>query len=157
MMDFSKYPRLDLPDGHLRLSRDSVGRICVWDRLRRRNVVLTPEEWVRQHFVAMLSECRGYTLSSMANEVTLNVNNTTRRCDTVVFDSSRRPVMVVEYKAADVRITQSVFDQIARYNMVLGARYMVVTNGISTFCCGYDIAAGTYSFLPDLPDSDDLK
>ncbi len=152
MIDFSKYPSLNLSESRLRMKQDAENRVSVWDVLRRKYVVLTPEEWVRQHFVAFLSEVRGYALSSMANEVTLNVNGAIRRCDTVIFDKQRRPAMVIEYKAADVVITQAVFDQIARYNMVLNAPYLVVSNGLNTFCCRYNQASATYSFLSDLPE-----
>ena len=82
----------------------------------------TPEEWVRQHFVAWLTGALGYPASLMANEVGLRLNGTLRRCDTIIYDRSLRPLVVVEYKAPSVTISQRVFDQIARYNLVLRAR-----------------------------------
>lgn len=123
----------------------------VFDPLRRRWVALTPEERVRQHFVAFLIGCRGCSPSFMANEIGLRLNGTQRRCDTVIFDRSLRPLAVVEYKAPSVALTQKVFDQIARYNSVLGARYLIVSNGLRHFCCRYGCGSG-YSFLKEIPD-----
>lgn len=121
----------------------------IYDRLRAKFVALTPEEWVRQNFVAFLTGTLHYPAGLMGNEVSLTLNRTRRRCDTVVFDRSGHPWMIVEYKAPSVALTQAVFEQIARYNMVLNARYLVVSNGRRHFCVEY--AAGQYRYLPQLP------
>ena len=121
----------------------------IYDRLRAKFVALTPEEWVRQNFVAFLTGTLHYPAGLRGNEVSLTLNRTRRRCDTVVFDRSGRPWMIVEYKAPSVALTQAVFEQIARYNMVLNARYLVVSNGLRHFCVEY--SAGRYSYLPQLP------
>ena len=123
----------------------------VFDPIRSKYVALTPEEYVRQHFTAWMTEILGYPASLMKNEVPLSLNNTKRRCDTVVFRSNGSPAVIVEYKAPTVAITQSVFDQIARYNMVLRSRYLIVSNGMCHFCCEMDYDKETYAFLPQIP------
>ncbi|MDE7110871.1 MAG: type I restriction enzyme HsdR N-terminal domain-containing protein [Muribaculaceae bacterium] len=143
---------LNLPPRQLRLEVDSDGRTCVFDPLRRKLVLLTPEEWVRQHFVAHLVGDLGYPLPLMANEVAVNLNGLRRRCDTVVWNrTDASPLVIVEYKAPSVEITAKVFDQIARYNMVLMAPYLIVSNGLHHFCCRLDPASRTYTFLPSIP------
>ena len=146
------FTTLNLPPAQLRMRRDASGRVRVYDRWRSRWVVLTPEEWVRQQFVSMLVTTRGYVSGRIANEVSLEHNGTPRRCDTVVYRYDGKPLMIVEYKAPEVVITQAVFDQIARYGMVLRAEYLTVSNGLQHFCCKIDYAAGTYCFLADIPD-----
>ena len=88
----------------------------ILDVIRRQYVALTPEEWVRQNFVHFLIEYKGYPQSLMANEVQLKLNGMSRRCDTVVYDRTLRPRVIVEYKAPSVSITQKVFEQICRYS-----------------------------------------
>ena len=100
----------------------------IFDVIRRQYVALTPEEWVRQHFVHFLINHKGYPLSLMANEVQLKLNGMSRRCDTVVYNRELKPRVIVEYKAPTVNITQQVFDQICRYNMVLQVDYLIVSN-----------------------------
>lgn len=143
--------RLNLPPCALSLRRRDGG-VSVLDVLRGRYVALTPEEWVRQHFVHFLSAERGYPLSLMANEVSLRLNGMSRRCDTVVYDRSGRARMIVEYKRPDVAITQRVFGQICRYNIVMRVDYLVVSNGLEHFCCRMDYARQSYVFLGAVPD-----
>lgn len=134
--------------------RNGAGGMEVFDPLRRKHVALTPEEWVRQHFVDYMIGEKRFPASLMANEIGLTLNGTRRRCDTVVFDRHGQPMMIVEYKAPSVAITQRVFDQIVRYNMVLRARYLTVSNGLTHYCCCIDYATRSYVFLPELPDYD---
>lgn len=142
---------LNLPPFDIALRRDAAGATEVYDPLRRKWVALTPEEWVRQHFVNFLVVGRGFPAELMANEIGLKLNRTSRRCDTVVFDRSLRPLVIVEYKAPSVSLTQKVFDQIARYNIVLNASFLIVSNGLRHYCCRFDCEAGTYAFLRDIP------
>lgn len=137
-------------DADIRRDPDGVTRI--YDPLRRKYVALTPEEWVRQMFTKMLVGELGYPAALMANEIGLTLNGTRRRCDTVVFDRAGRPLVIVEYKAPTVNITQAVFDQIVRYNMVLRARCLMVSNGRRHFCALVDYDSHTCRFLPSLPD-----
>lgn len=147
---------LNLPVAQLDLSRDKAGRVTVYDVWRRRRIILTPEEWVRQHFAHMLVSHKGVVAGRIANEVSIELNGTSRRCDTVVYDAAMRPVMIVEYKAPDVAITAGVFDQIARYAMVLRAPFLTVSNGIRHFCCRIDYDSMTYEFLKDIPSYDQM-
>ena len=139
------------------------GKNVIFDVIRRRYVALTPEEWVRQHFVHFLIVHKGYPSSLMANEVLLNLNGTKKRCDTVLYKRDLSARMIVEYKAPHIEITQavfnqiiSVFNQITRYNMVLKVDYLVVSNGMQHYCCRMDYDTQSYSFLSDIPDYDAL-
>jgi hypothetical protein len=128
----------------------------ILDIIRRQYVALTPEEWVRQHFVHFLINHKGYSQSLMANEVQLKLNGMSRRCDTVVYDRALKPRVIVEYKAPSVNITQKVFDQICRYNMVLQVDYLIVTNGLTHYCCKVDNEVRSYTFLRDVPMCSEL-
>ena len=123
----------------------------ILDIIRRQYVALTPEEWVRQHFVHFLIKQKDYPQSLMANEVQLKLNGMSRRCDTVVYDRTLRPRVIIEYKAPTVNITQKVFDQICRYNMILQVDYLIVSNGIAHYCCKIDYATRSYSFMKEIP------
>lgn len=148
--------QLSLPQATLRTRPSADGGIEVYDPLRRRYVAMTPEELVRQHFTAWLTGELGYPASHIANEVTLTLNGTRRRCDTLVYDKAGEPLMIVEYKAPTVAVTQAVFDQIVRYNMVLRASYLCVSNGLRHYFCAIDYTDGTYRFLTDVPRYSDL-
>jgi len=142
---------LNLPEIDLRLRRMGQG-VQVWDGLRGKYVALTPEEWVRQHFVSFLQQSKGCPAALMANEVSLRLNGMQRRCDTVVYDRQLRPRAIVEYKRPSVKLGPEVFQQISRYNMVMRVDYLIVSNGLEHFCCRMDYASGTYAFLPEIPD-----
>ncbi|NLI35852.1 MAG: type I restriction enzyme HsdR N-terminal domain-containing protein [Bacteroidales bacterium] len=124
----------------------------IFDILRKRYVKLTPEEWVRQHFIHFLVEHKHYPQALLANEVGLDLNNTKKRCDTILYRRDLTPLMIIEYKAPQINIAQKVFDQIARYNIVLRVDYLIVSNGLQHYCCKMDYEHQTYSFLTDIPD-----
>ena len=146
---------LNLPKADLNIVRQGH-RLMVFDTLRQRFVALTPEEWVRQHFVRFLQSHRGFPAGVIANEVTVELNGMRKRCDTLVYGPHAEPLMVVEYKAPQVGITQQVFDQICRYNMRLRVRWLVVSNGLQHFCCHIDYDRMSYTFLPEVPCFQDL-
>ena len=146
---------LNLPPFDLRL-RDNGGHRQVLDVLRRRYVALTPEEWVRQHFVHFLIEHKGYPKGLLANEVELRVGEKRLRCDTLLYNRAMQPQMIVEYKAPDISITQRVFDQISVYNLLLHVDYLVVSNGRQHYCCRMDYEQQRYTFLNDIPDYDQM-
>ena len=147
-----RFGRLNLPPVELCIAREADGVTRVYDRLRGYTVALTPEEWVRQHFVEMLITQLGYPPAMMANEVGVALNGTSKRCDTVVYSPrGLRPLVIVEYKAPTIELTQKVFDQIARYNMVLRVPWLIVSNGLRHYCCRVDYDARRVAFLPDLP------
>lgn len=128
----------------------------IFDFLRQRYVALTPEEWVRQQFTHYLVDYKGYSPMLMGNEITLNIGRLSRRCDTVVFNSSASPLMIIEYKAPMVRITQKVFEQISAYNIAFHARYLTVSNGIESYCCCIGDDNSSFSFLDEIPAFPDI-
>ena len=141
---------LNLPSYPFRISTKN-GKTCIFDPLRRKNVALTPEEWVRQHFVRFLISERLYPSELIANEVSINLNNTFKRCDTVVYDHFLKPLVIVEYKAPEVTVSKDVFDQITRYNFALRVPYLIVSNGLTHYCCKVDYETMTCHFLSDIP------
>lgn len=147
-----EHPALALPRAPLQLRRDEAGRVQVYDALRRRWVVLTPEEWVRQHFVHFLVAHRGFPAALMGNEVGITLGGVTRRCDTVLFGREEaRPRVIVEYKAPQVGITEAVFRQIESYNAALRADYLIVSNGLNHYACRLDYERQTSQFLRAVP------
>ena len=132
------------------------GKNVIFDPLRQKYIALTPEEWVRQHFVHFLTDFKGYPKGLLANEIQLDLNGTKKRCDTVLFNKDLSARMIVEYKAPNIEITQAVFDQITRYNMVLKVEYLIVSNGIRHYCCRIDYNTMKYTFLPDIPSYTEL-
>jgi len=140
---------LNLPEFSPKIKK--TDRLYIWDRIRRRYVALTPEEWVRQHFVNYLITEKGYPESLMANEIQINLHNLKKRCDSVAYDRSLSPLVIVEYKSPDIKITQEVFDQIVRYNMVLKVKYLIVSNGLEHYCCRINYTDMTYEYLPEIP------
>lgn len=148
---------LNLPSFNIK-TKVQGGRTLVFDFLRRRYVTLTPEEWVRQHFVHFLVEHKGYPAALLGNEVGLKVGGVSRRCDSVLYHrDGGRPRAIVEYKAPSLPITQQVFTQIASYNSVLRADYLFVTNGINHYCCHIDYEAGNVEYLREIPAYPELK
>lgn len=146
---------LNLPAFNAKITYED-GKRLIWDIIRRKYVALTPEEWVRQHFVHFLIEHKGYPSALLANEVQLQLNGTRKRCDTVLFQRDLKARMIVEYKSPRVAITRQVFNQISRYNMVLKVEYLIVSNGLHHYCCKVDYLQNTYTFLPDIPEYKDL-
>lgn len=148
-------PPLNLPVPELHTILDGEVR-KVFDRIRGKYVALTPEELVRQSFVCWMLDCLGYPGELMANETKIVLNDTVRRCDTVLFRRNGDPRMIIEYKRPSVKITQKSFDQIVRYNMVLHADYLVVSNGLSHYVCRMDYSGNSYSFLREMPAYNEL-
>ena len=147
---------LNLPQYNINVRTSSDGIHQIYDRLRCKFVALTPEEWVRQHFIAFLIDHKGYPLGLMANEVSLSLNGTSRRCDTVVYNNLAQPMVLIEYKASSVKISQKTFDQIVRYNMVFNAPFLIVSNGLEHYCCHIDLKNHSYKFLHDIPTYQNL-
>ena len=146
---------LNLPKYGIKIANEN-GHQTIFDVLRRKYVALTPEEWVRQHFVHYLIEHKGYPQALMANEIQLAIGNKKLRCDSVLYDRSLKPRMIIEYKAPTVNITQKVFDQITIYNMLLHVDYLVVSNGIKHYCSRMDYDNQKYLFLDDIPDYQEI-
>lgn len=129
----------------------------IWDKLRKKYIALTPEEWVRQHFVNYLVSEKKYPQTLIANEMQIILNNQKKRCDSVVYNNSLKPIVIIEYKAPDVKITQHVFDQIARYNIILRVPFLIVSNGMEHYCCKIDYENQSFTYLQEIPDFNDIK
>ena len=142
---------LNLPEYQFNIKKKRHDGLVILDTLRKRWVALTPEEWVRQNFVRYLIEDREFPAALMNNEISLTQNGIKRRCDTLVADRQGLPLVIVEYKAPTIEISQKTFDQIVRYNMVLRAQYLIVTNGMRHYCCKIDYENNSYAFLQEIP------
>lgn len=143
---------LNLPPCNLRLRKNTTaGFTEVFDPQRRKWVKLTPEEEVRQCFIHFLIDGLSFPAGRIANEVAIHVGQVEKRCDTVVYDASGQPAVIVEYKAATVPLTQKVFDQIARYNLTLQVRFLMVSNGLQHYCCYLNPQSQRFEFLRELP------
>ncbi|MBR4130381.1 MAG: type I restriction enzyme HsdR N-terminal domain-containing protein [Bacteroidaceae bacterium] len=147
---------LNLPKTDLKIITKD-GKLHVFDVLRRKYVALTPEEWVRQQFVHFLIGQKGYPAECIGNEISINLNGTKKRCDTVIYDGNAQPTMIVEYKSPQVEITQQVFEQISRYNIKLRVKWLIVSNGLQHYCCKIDYESGTYQFVEEIPAYNNIK
>jgi hypothetical protein len=143
--------KLNLPNYKFRI-KSNENKMLIFDNLRKKYMVLTPEEWVRQHFVQFLIQEKKYPVSLIALEKQLTINNRKKRTDILVFNKEGSPEIIVECKAPKIKITQATFDQIARYNLKLKANFLIVTNGLEHFYCKMDFEKETYIFLQDIPD-----
>lgn len=147
---------LNLPLANVKIN-ECEGKRMIFDFLRHRFVALTPEEWVRQQFTHFLAEHKSYPAALMGNEMELVANGKKRRCDSVVFNRQGRPLVIIEYKAPGVAITQKVFEQISSYNVILHTKYIIATNGMNHYCCRVDYNTKTYCFLRDIPEYPELE
>lgn len=134
----------------LRLKKEG-GKTYVFDFIRGKWLVLLPEELVRQLLVLYLIEEKGYSKNRIAIERGLKVNNLSKRCDILLFDNQTNPSLLVECKAPNVKINQDVFRQIAIYNLPLEVEYLLVTNGIQTYCCKMNYTEKSWEFLEEIP------
>jgi hypothetical protein len=147
---------LNLPSFEHKI-RTINGKQQIFDSLRKKYVVLSPEEWVRQHFTHFLIRQKNYPAGRIVQEVSILVNGQKKRCDSVVYDRSPKPLVIIEYKAPDVPITQSVFDQISTYNFALHVNYLIVSNGMLHYCCRMDYEQHAVVYLTDIPEYSELK
>lgn len=132
--------------------KNSENKTAIFDEIRKKFIVLTPEEWVRQHVIQFLLEEKKYPKSYINVEKILKINGLTKRYDVVVFRSDGSIFLLIECKAPSVPISQHTFDQIARYNMTLQSSYLMVTNGLAHYYCQMDFENEKYHFLKDLPN-----
>jgi len=143
--------KLNLPDYKFRF-REVGQKKQIFDSFRKKFVALTPEEWVRQNFLMYLTSEKNYPFSLIAVEAGLQLYKRKKRTDIVVYSNNGKPVLIVECKAPEVKISQDVFDQIARYNMALEVNYLIVTNGLEHYCCLLEYENSSYRFLKEIPD-----
>lgn len=132
--------------------KNSENKVAIFDEIRKKFIILTPEEWVRQHVTQYLLQEKKYPKSYINVEKLIKINDLTKRYDLVVFHPNGALFLLVECKAPEVKITQQTFDQIARYNLTLKAKYLMVTNGLNHYFCEMDFENEKYVFLEQLPD-----
>ena len=143
--------KLNFPAYHFRI-KNNENKTLIFDEIRKKFIVLQPEEWVRQHCVKFLIETKNYPLSLINVEKTLIINNLSKRYDIVIFNRDGSIFLIIECKAPNINITQETFDQIARYNSVLNAEYLMVSNGLNHYYCKMDRENERYKFLKDIPE-----
>lgn len=143
--------KLNFPSYSFRF-KNSENKVSIFDEIRKKFIILTPEEWVRQHVVRFLLEEKKYPKSLINVEKVLTVNGLRKRYDIVVFNTDGSIFVLVECKAPEIKTAQAVFDQIARYNITMKAQYLMVTNGLNHYFCQMDFENEKYQFLRELPD-----
>ena len=132
--------------------KNSENKVSIFDEIRKKFILLTPEEWVRQHVVQFLLQDKKYPKSYINVEKLIKINDLSKRYDGVVFQPNGDIFLLIECKAPQVPISQQTFDQIARYNLVLKAKYLMVTNGLNHYFCQMDFENEKYVFLKELPE-----
>ena len=143
--------KLNFPDYTFRF-KNSENKVAIFDDIRKKFILLTPEEWVRQHVVHFLLTDKKFPISHINVEKVLKINGLTKRYDVIVFRPDGRIFLLVECKAPEVVISQNTFDQIARYNMTMDAMHLMVTNGLNHYFCQIDNEQEKYMFLHDIPE-----
>lgn len=147
--------KINLPSFNHRL-RESEGKTQIFDTFRKKYVQLTPEEWVRQHFLHFLVEHKSYPGGLLLVESELNIDGLKRRPDLVVYSKIGEPRMIVEFKAPSVNIDEDVFFQIAMYNKKLKVPFLILSNGMEHYCAKINLSTGEIDFLNDFPEFSDL-
>ena len=143
--------QLHFPNYNFRF-KNNENKVSIFDEIRKKFIILTPEEWVRQHVVQFLMLEKKYPKSLINVEKVLKINDLRKRYDVVVFNPDGSMHILVECKAPEIKISQNTFDQIARYNLTLKATYLMVTNGLNHYFCQMDFENEKYHFLQDLPE-----
>lgn len=143
--------KLNLPEYAFR-TKTEEGKPFIFDTIRKKFVVLTPEEWVRQNFILYLKTDKKYPESLMTVEKQIMVNNNPRRFDLLIYTRNGQPHLIAEFKAPNIKITQETFNQVVRYNMALRVERVVVSNGLQHFACQIDYEKNSYSYLPEIPE-----
>jgi len=147
--------RLNLPTYSFKIKSEGKNSY-IFDRLRKKYVKLTPEEWVRQNFIMFLERERSYPVSRIMTEKGMQLYSREKRVDILVCDSFGDPLLLVECKAPGVNLNDSVFRQLSAYNIHFKARYLAITNGMDSYCCSLDFTTGEIRFLQDIPGYRDI-
>ena len=143
--------QLNLPEYNFRIKKQNE-KLFIFDTQRKRYVSLTPEEWVRQHFLRFLIEAKGYPAALLAVEKQLNMNGMKKRCDAILYNNEAKPILIIELKAPNVPISQATFDQVAVYNAKLKVNYFMISNGIEHYCCKVNTETARYEFFSEIPN-----
>lgn len=146
------YPKLNLPSADIAITNGEI-----WDRLRKKRLKCTPEEWVRQHFIYYLIDQLGYPEGRMVSEHLVKYNGMNKRCDIALFAGSGNAEVIVECKAPKIKLTEDTFYQIAKYAHVLKAPLLILTNGMDHYCAIINMKEGKMRYLPEIPTYEELK
>lgn len=142
-------PKLNLPEYAFKFKQEKAA-IQIFDNIRKKYVVLTPEEWVRQNFINFLIAEKNFPSALFKIESGMKLNKLQKRTDAVIYKNTK-PVAILECKAPGVAITQETFNQVSRYNLTCKAKYLIVTNGLQHFCCEINLKEKSYNFLKEVP------
>ena len=145
------FKALSFPQAELKLTRKE-GQVFVWCIVRKKSLVLTPEERVRQHLIHFLIQEKQIPIGLIAAEMAIEINQLSRRCDVVVFGTDGRPRLIVECKAPEINLTEKTFNQIAQYNAALNVDLLMVTNGLQHIVCQIDRENSQLNYLEELPE-----
>ncbi len=143
--------QLNLPEHPLKTRINEDGKTEVFDSFRKKYVVLQPEERVRQQFIWFLVNQKNYPPSLIAIEKGLKVHGLQKRFDAVVFNRNGLPLVLLEFKAPEVKLSQAAFEQVARYNLHMHVKYLIISNGLTHYCCRMDYQKHSFRFLKDIP------
>lgn len=143
--------QLNLPEYNFRIKKLHE-KLYIFDSQRKCYVSLTPEEWVRQHFIRFLIEVKGFPAAYLAVEKQHTMNGMKKRCDAILYNQNGLPILIIELKSPTTPITQATFDQVAVYNAKLKVDYFMISNGIEHYCCRVNTETARYEFFPEIPD-----
>ncbi|HKJ78811.1 MAG TPA: type I restriction enzyme HsdR N-terminal domain-containing protein [Prolixibacteraceae bacterium] len=143
--------QLNLPEYQFKTKTES-GKRYIFDFIRKKYILLTPEEWVRQNFIRYLADEKNYPETLMAVEKKITVNGKLFRFDLLVYNRNGQPHLIAEFKAPGVKIAQSSFDQVVRYNMALKVECVIVSNGLQHFACKINYTDNSYTYLGEIPE-----
>jgi hypothetical protein len=144
------FPKLNLPQFELKI-KEEEGKVYIFDTIRKSYFLLTPEEWVRQHFINLLINHYHYPKTLIKIESGLRYNKLLKRSDIIVYNREGNPFLLVECKSAEIKLSNTGFEQAALYNRTINAPYVALTNGIQTFCCKINQETSQYAYSKDLP------
>lgn len=147
---------LNLPSFNFKFSEHSSGR-KIFDVIRKKYVMLTPEEWVRQHMIHYLIDFKSFPKGLMAVEKSISVDSLVRRPDIVVYDRNAKPLLIVELKSTDVKISEDTILQVAMYNKKLNVPFLILSNGLSHYCAKFDYQDNRLQFLDEILDYKQLS
>jgi len=148
--------KLNLPDYTFKTRQLPEGKVEIFDPVRKKYLILTPEEWVRQNFIQYLVNEKEYPQSLVLIEKGLSLNRMKKRFDAVVYSKQGQPLVLIEFKSPQVKIDQKVFEQIAAYNLQLKVKYLIVSNGLKHYCCLINYSTGKIEFLLEIPIYEEL-
>lgn len=143
--------KLNLPEFQFRF-KNSANKTYIFDEIRKKFVLVTPEEWVRQNFIQFLIQVKNYPPSLMAVEKKVDINNQPQRFDLLVYSRKGKPWLMAEFKSPEIKISQQAFDQVVRYNMALKADFVLVSNGLQHYFCQMNYEKNNYTYLKEVPD-----